>query len=292
MQVVDEPRTSSRLDAELSGLDNLELAGDAPPSLLRRAWSALWPKLAAVGLGLLLWQLVVWSHWKPEYLLPGPTTVLPDLWHRIQDGSLVSATVETLSRGVKGYLIALVIGIAMGSVMAQVKVLRVAFGSLVTGLQTMPSIAWFPLAIVLFHLSETAIIFVVVVGSAPSIANGLLTGVDNIPPLMLRAGRVLGASRWQTYRRIILPASLPSFIGGMKQGWAFSWRSLLAGELLVQIGGQTSLGRALDIERNLLDMSGLLAIMLAVLIVGSVIDAAVFGTMERAIRRRWGLLAS
>jgi NitT/TauT family transport system permease protein len=132
--------------------------------------------------------------------------------------------------------------------------------------------------------------FVVVIGSAPSIANGLLTGIDNIPPLLLRAGRVLGASRWQSFRHIVLPASLPSFIGGMKQGWAFSWRSLLAGELLVQIGGKTSLGNQLDIARTNADATGLMATMVAILIVGIAVDALFFGAAERSIRRRWGLI--
>jgi NitT/TauT family transport system permease protein len=128
-----------------------------------------------------------------------------------------------------------------------------------------------------------------VIGSAPSIANGLLTGIDNIPPLMLRAGRVLGANRLETFRFIVLPASLPSFIGGMKQGWAFSWRSLLAGELLVQIAGKPSIGRDLDIARNNSDAAGVLAMMVVIVVIGIVIDAVLFATAETAIRRRWGL---
>ena len=122
------------------------------------------------------------------------------------------------------------------------RVLRAAFGSMITGLQTMPSIAWFPLAIVLFQLSERAILFVVVLGAAPSIANGLIAGADNIPPILLRAGRVLGARGMSAFRHVILPASLPSFVGGLKQGWAFAWRSLMAGELLDVVQGKPSVG--------------------------------------------------
>ena len=117
--------------------------------------------------------------------------------------------------------------------MSRSRVLRAAVGSLITGLQTMPSIAWFPLAILLFKLTEAAIMFVVVLGAAPSIANGLISGVDHVPPIMLRAGRVLGAKGISAYRHVMLPAALPSFIAGLKQGWAFAWRSLMAGELLV-----------------------------------------------------------
>jgi len=144
----------------------------------------------------------------------------------------------------------------------------VAFGSLITGIQTMPSIAWFPLAILLFQLSERAIMFVVVIGAAPSIANGLISGSDNIPPVLLRAGRALGARGFSSYRHIVLPASLPYFVGGMKQGWAFAWRSLMAGELLVVIAGRESIGVLLQTNRNLQNADGLLAVMIAILVIG------------------------
>jgi NitT/TauT family transport system permease protein len=133
-------------------------------------------------------------------------------------------------------------------------------------------------------------LFVVVLGAAPSIANGLITGADNIPPILLRAGRVLGARGLAAYRYVVLPASLPSFVGGLKQGWAFAWRSLMAGELLVVICGRESIGFLLTQNRAVNDSSGLLAIMLVILVIGIVVDSLVFGTLERAIRRRWGLL--
>jgi len=180
--------------------------------------------------------------------------------------------------------------VVIGSLVARIKVLRVAFGSLITGIQTMPSIAWFPLAILLFQLSERAIMFVVVIGAAPSIANGLISGSDNIPPVLLRAGRALGARGFSSYRHIVLPASLPYFVGGMKQGWAFAWRSLMAGELLVVIAGRESIGVLLQTNRNLQNADGLLAVMIAILVIGILVDSLVFGTLDRAIRRRWGLL--
>jgi NitT/TauT family transport system permease protein len=160
----------------------------------------------------------------------------------------------------------------------------------VAGLQTMPSIAWFPLAILLFQLSERAILFVVVLGAAPSIANGLIAGADTIPPILLRAGRVLGARGLAAYRYVILPASLPSFVGGLKQGWAFAWRSLMAGELLVVIRGNESIGFLLAQNRAVNNSSGLLESMIVILVIGIVVDSVLFGTLERAIRRRWGLV--
>ena len=154
----------------------------------------------------------------------------------------------------------------------------------------MPSIAWFPLAILLFGLSEQAILFVVILGAAPSIANGLISGVDQIPRILLRAGRMLGARGVASYRHIVLPAALPSFVGGLKQGWAFAWRSLMAGELLVIVAGQTSIGVRLQLSRDLVDAPGLLSTMLVILLIGVVVDGFVFGSLDRSIRRRWGLL--
>ncbi len=273
-----------------AGLDALDVAEGPRPSRARHLWSLTWPKLAAVTIGLFLWQCVVWSGWKPEYLLPGPREVLGTLWEYIESGRMQEALVITMGRAVKGYLLALVIGVVLGSLVARNKVLRVAFGSLITGIQTMPSIAWFPLAILLFQLSETAIMFVVVLGAAPAIANGLIAGSDNIPPILLRAGRALGARGFSSYRHVVLPASLPYFVGGLKQGWAFAWRSLMAGELLVVIAGRESVGVLLQTNRNLQNADGLLATMIAILVIGIIVDSAVFGTLDRAIRRRWGLL--
>lgn len=279
------------VDEDLAGLDALELAGGRQgPAPLRRLWSATWPKLGATALALLVWQLVVWSGWKEEFVLPGPDRVLPRLWDGITDGSLPDGAWLTLQRAAKGFVLALVIGVVVGALVARVRLLRAAFGSLITGLQTMPSIAWFPLALLLFKRSEGAILFVIVLGAAPAIANGLIAGTDTIPPLLLRAGRVLGARGFGLYRHVVLPASLPAFVGGVKQGWAFAWRSLLAGELLVIIPGQASIGVQLDTARQFADAEALLATMLVILVIGIVVDALVFGTIERAIRRRWGLL--
>jgi NitT/TauT family transport system permease protein len=161
---------------------------------------------------------------------------------------------------------------------------------MITGLQTMPSIAWFPLAIVLFGLTEGAMMFVVILGAAPAIANGVITGVDHIPPLLLRAGRVLGARGLAAYRHVILPAALPGFVAGLKQGWAFAWRSLMAGELIVIIAKRPSLGQQLEFTRGNQDYPGLVATMLVILVIGIVIDSVFFGRIERTIRRRWGLV--
>ncbi|HEV7685848.1 MAG TPA: ABC transporter permease subunit, partial [Acidimicrobiia bacterium] len=172
---------------------------------------------------------------------------------------------------------------------ARSRILRAAVGSMITGLQTMPTIAWLPLAVLLFKLSETAIIFVVVLGAAPAIANGVISGVDHIPPVLLRAGRVLGARGVNAYRFVVIPAAFPGLVAGLKQGWAFAWRSLMAGELIVIIASKPSLGVGLSYARELSNAPLLMAYMLAIFIIGIVIDSLFFAVLERNIRRRWGL---
>jgi NitT/TauT family transport system permease protein len=273
-----------------SGLDALEHSEARPPTRAQRAWLATWPKLAAVGLVLLFWQVVVWSGWKPTYVLPGPAPVFSRLWKDLVNGDLLDATAVTLRRAFVDFAIALVIGTVLGVAVARSRVLRSAIGSMLSGLQTMPSIAWFPLAILLFQLSERAILFVVVLGAAPSIANGIVAGVDHTPPILLRAGRVLGARGFASLRHVVLPAALPSFVSGLKQGWAFAWRSLMAGELLVVIGHVQSLGTRLDFARQNADAEGLLSTMVVILAIGIVVDALVFGKLELIVRRRYGLV--
>ena len=261
-----------------------------PPrgAFARRVWLALWPKAAAVAIGLAIWQLIVWSGWRPEYVLPAPATVFERLGELIADGTVATALSTTAARAAWGFTMALVIGVVVGGFVSSSKIIRSAVGSLITGLQTMPSIAWFPLAILLFGLSERAITFVVVLGAAPSIANGLITGVDHVPPVLLRAGRMMGATGFAKFRHVVLPASMPSFVGGLKQGWAFAWRSLMAGELIVVLGA--SVGFLLQQYRNLADAAGLIAMMIVILIIGIVVDAVLFGSLDRAVRRRHGLI--
>ncbi len=281
-----------KLDDELRGLDRLDLPIRPGVDRLRSIWSGLWPKLAAVGIVLLLWQVVVWAGFRPEYVLPGPIPVLSELVKDVLGPELPRAVLITMQRAVIGFGLALVIGSLIGLAIVRSRLLRSAIASLITGLQTMPSIAWFPLAILLFGLTETAIMFVIVLGAAPSIANGLIAGVDQIPRILLRAGQVMGARGYNRYRHVILPAALPNFIGGLKQGWAFAWRSLLAGELLVIVAAQPSIGVRLQFAREFSDATGLLATMLVILIIGIVVDLVFFGTLDRRIRRRWGLLES
>ncbi|HSO70049.1 MAG TPA: ABC transporter permease [Arachnia sp.] len=283
--------TTSRSDSPAT--DPLEPIDDAPAGapVERKAlprWRRALPILLATLFFLALWQVVVWTGWKPDYLLPGPLVVLGELARLAANPEFWQALGRTLTRAVLGFALALAIGTAIGLATARSRLLRSAIGSLVTGLQTMPSVVWFPLAILLLGLGEQAIMFVVVLGAAPSIANGVLTGVDQVPPAYHKLGDVLGAHGWTLYRHIIIPAALPSYVAGLSQGWAFAWRSLMAGELLVVIPGSLALGNRLSSAQEFGDATGLMAYMIVILIVGMLADTA-FTAMSRRIRRRRGL---
>jgi NitT/TauT family transport system permease protein len=252
-----------------------------------KAWNALWPKLLAIAIVLGVWELIHVSGWK-KLIFPAPGPTLANLWDQLQTAELWHAIATTCERAVIGFGLAVVIGAVIGALVSRIPPLRAAVGSLITGLQTLPSIAWFPFAIILFGINTTAILFVIVLGAAPSIANGLIAGVDYTPPPLLRAGKMMGLSRLSLYRHLILPASLPAFVAGLRQGWAFAWRSLMAGELLVIIANQPSLGVLLSTDQDQADMQGATSIIIVILILGIVVHT-LFGLADKAIRRRWGL---
>jgi NitT/TauT family transport system permease protein len=252
-----------------------------------KAWNALWPKLLAIAIVLAVWELIHLSGWK-KLIFPAPGPTLANLWDQLHTAQLWQAIATTGERAVIGFALAVVIGGVIGALVSRIAPLRAAVGSLITGLQTLPSIAWFPFAIILFGISTTTILFVIVLGAAPSVANGLIAGVDYTPPLLLRAGKMMGLRRLSLYRHLILPASLPAFVAGLKQGWAFAWRSLVAGELLVVIANQPSLGVLLSTYQDQADMESATSIIIVILILGIIVDM-LFGVADRAIRRRWGL---
>lgn len=256
-----------------------------------RLWSNVWPKLVAIAIALGLWEVVVLSGWQPDYALPGPWPVFQRLSQDLTSSNFDLGAVVTLRRALLSYAIAVAIGSVVGLLVARVSVLRKAIGSAILGLQSMPSIAWFPLMTLMFGLNETAIFAVVILGAAPAIAGGLLSGVDHVQPLLVRVGRVMGARGFGLYRHIILPAAMPSFVGGLKQGWAFAWRSLMAGEIIGIVSHQFGLGQQIQFARDLADAEQLLAIMIVIFVIGVVVDSG-FGALDRVIRRRWGLLGA
>ena len=258
------------------------------PHGARRVWSWLWPKLAALALFIAAWQLVVWSGWRPDYVLPGPLPVFQRLYEDLSQADFYSGVAVTLRRALVGYAIAIAIGSVIGVLVARAPIVRKAVGHAILGLQSMPSIAWLPLAILLFQQSEGAVLLVVILGAAPAVATGLLSGVDHVQPLLVRVGRVMGARGLQLYRYVILPAALPGYVGGLKQGWAFAWRSLMAAEIINIIANQPSIGQQLQFAHDFADAQQLLALMIVIFFIGVTVDLG-FGFADRAIRRRRGL---
>ena len=278
--------------AALTGLDNLEDvprgAGHSAGEIGGRVWRALWPKVLAVAIVLGVWELVYLLNVKPHDILPGPGQVFPDLWHQLSHGQLWQAIGTTMRRAIIGFALALVIGSAVGLVVARVPPVRAAVGSMITGLQTIPSVVWIPFAIILFGNNTPAILFMVIITAAPSIANGLIAGVDFTPPMLLRAGKSMGLRRFALYRDLIMPAALPPFVAGLKQGWAFAWHGLFAGELLVIVANSPSLGVLLSSDQDQTDMAGVISIMIVILVLGIVVDM-LFNVLNESIRRRRGL---
>ena len=204
----------------------------------------------------------------------------------VADGRLGAAVLRSLSRLAQGYLVSAVVGIALGMSIARVRWLRSTLRPLVLGLQALPSICWLPLAVLWFGLSEKAIVFVVVMGSLLSIAISTEDGVASIDPLLLRASGVLGVRGLRFYAGVLVPGALPGIVTGLKLGWSFAWRALMAGELLFVAGG---LGQLLQQGRELLDVPQVMAVMLAIVAVGAIVDQVVFRLFEVRVRRRWGL---
>ena len=234
---------------------------------------------------LVVWELVSRSGIWPDYLFPGPIAVSQSLVSGLRKGLYEQGMWVSFQRIVLGYGISVVIGVALGALIARNKILEDTVGSLVIGLQALPSVCWLPLAILWFGLNERAVGFVVIMGSLFSIVLGVRDGIKNTPPIFVKAARNLGASGFALYAQVILPAALPSIVGGLKQGWAFAWRSLMAAELLYYT---LSLGNLLQTGRDLNDAAAVMAVMVLIVALGVAVNQLVFAPAERRIGERWG----
>ncbi len=228
-------------------------------------------------------------EWWSSYLFPGPSEILKTLGADLRDGTLPIAVKISLTRIGLGFVTAMLLGSITGILMGALPVVHRAVSPLALGLQTLPSICWLPLAVIWFGLSERAILFVTVMGALLAVSIAVSDGIRNIPPLYLRAASMMGARGPRLYAEVLLPAALPAIISGAKQGWAFAWRSLMAGELLSVSTGSLGLGQTLMRGRDLNDMSQVLAVMLVLVLIGVVADRLVFSRLERIVRQRWGL---
>ena len=234
-----------------------------------------------------IWQGVAALRIWPPYLFPSPSGVFDSLVLGFQDNSFTIGILASMKRVLIGYFISVAGGLLIGLAIGGVKVLDETVGTVVLGFQALPSICWLPIALLWFGLSESAIILVVVLGSLFAVTIGVDTGVKNVPPIYLRAARTMGAHGFDLYTKVIIPAAMPSIISGLKQGWSFAWRALMAGELLyVSIG----LGHLLTMGRELNDISQIIAVMIIIIVIGITVDRLVFTKLENRVRERWGLL--
>lgn len=235
---------------------------------------------------LFLWQAVIMLRVWPGYLFPSPASVMQAIIDGFMDNSLLIGIAVSFKRLLTGFFIAILCGGFLGVMLSVFKTLDETVGGLVLGLQTLPSICWFPLALVWFGLSDWAIIFVVIAGSLFSITMATSSALKHISPLYISAGRNMGARGIGLLWRVVIPASFPSLVMGLRQSWSFAWRSLMAGELLFNCLG---LGYLLNMGRELNDMSRVVAVMFVIMIISIFVDRLLFGKIESRIKQRYGL---
>jgi NitT/TauT family transport system permease protein len=244
----------------------------------------------AFYLGLLaLWQLIFELKIWPPYLFPSPQSVLESLQMGFSDRTFLIGMGISMRRIALGYGLSVLLGIVIGFLIAASEFLEATLGGLVLSLQSLPSLCWLPLAVLWFGLTEKAILFVVVMGSLLAVTINTQIGVRHVPRIYLLAGRNLGAHGFRLFVHVLLPASLPHLVAGLKQGWAFAWRSLISGEMLfVSLG----LGHLLMMGRDLNDMSQVVAVMALIMAIGHLVDRLVFEKLENRIRQKWGLVGT
>jgi NitT/TauT family transport system permease protein len=235
-----------------------------------------------IGIWFLLAKLKIW----PPYVFPDPKGVVENMWAGFADHSFWIAIAVSMKRMLEGYAISVVLGMILGFGVASSKFLEETMGGLLVSLQSLPSICWLPLAVLWFGLTEKAILFVVVMGSLLSVTIAMEDGRKQMPKIFGMAGRNLGARGFKLFWYVLLPASLPYIVSGLKQGWAFAWRSLISGEMIfVSLG----LGQLLMMGRDLNDMSQVIAVMILIIGIGYIVDGLVFKTIERRLQHKWGL---
>jgi NitT/TauT family transport system permease protein len=275
-----------------AGLDALETAATGRAPFRKTFVNKVLPPVTAIAVVLVVWQgLISFKIVDDPSKLPSPA----DVWHVLRqswlEGTLLDYIWTSVSRGLLGFCLALLIGTPLGLLVARVKFVRAAIGPILSGLQSLPSVAWVPPAVIWLGLNNSMMYAVILLGAVPSIANGLVSGVDQVPPLFLRAGRTMGATGLKGTWHITLPAALPGYVAGMKQGWAFSWRSLMAAEIIASFPDLgVGLGQLLENARTASDMAMVFEAILLILFVGIAIDLIVFSPLERWVLRSRGLL--
>jgi len=242
--------------------------------------------LIFVWQGIYYLGVTVFGIWKP-YAFPNPLGVFNSLVSLINQNALFNAIFYSLKRALIGYFLAVLIGIIPGILMTKFKPVARTLSPLLLGVQTLPSICWVPFAILWFGLKESAIIFVIIMGSTLSIAISVDMAIRNVNPIYIKAAKTMGAKGLNLYSKVILPAGLPALVSGLKQGWSFAWRSLMAGEVM---SASIGLGQALTMGRDLADINRVMLIIIIIIVIGVIIEKLIFGTLENKISKRLGFI--
>jgi len=283
-------KESRDLETFSAGLDALESSKRQKTNWTKRVLTTLAP-LLAIAVIIVVWEIFYKAKVVEDWILPGPGQVFASLKDQYQQGLLLESAFNSLRKGAEGFAISLVLATVIGLVLGTNKVLRIIFRPILTGLQQLPSVAWVPASIIWFGLSDQTLFAVVLLGAVPSIANGLISGIDQIPPIYLKAGKVLGAKGFSKIWHILIPAAWPGFLQGLEQGWAFAWRSLMAAELIAvspELG--PGLGQLLDTGRQLGDMALVLGAILTIMVTGVLIERLVFTPVLTITLRNRGLI--
>ena len=252
---------------------------------MRRWTSELGPPLLGIAVLIGVWAVVAAAT--DTTSLPGPAEVWTALREGITDGVFVEATVKTLIRLAFSFAAALVIGTALGLILSASELARRSVRPLVVALQITPFVAWVPLAVIWFGVTERAVVFVAIAGAFPAVTLATLQAIRQVPPLYVRAGRTLGANGWDLQRSVVFPAALPGYMSGVQQAWGFAWKALMAGELIVQASGASGLGHLLDRSNG---VASILAIVAVIAVIGVAVEYLIVGAIDRRIRARRGLL--
>ncbi|MBN0046912.1 ABC transporter permease [Streptomyces actuosus] len=291
-ETTDTPADTDGLGGLEAGLDALETSEARRPPFRRTLIDKILPPIVAVAVVLVVWQgLISLRIVDDPARLPSPADVAGEFRDAWLQGTLLGFVWTSISRGLLGFLFALAIGTPLGLLVARVKFVRAAIGPILSGLQSLPSVAWVPPAVIWLGLNNSMMYAVILLGAVPSVANGLVSGIDQVPPLFLRAGRTMGATGVRGAWHIVMPAALPGYLGGLKQGWAFSWRSLMAAEIIASspdLG--IGLGALLENGRNASSMAMVFEAIVLILFVGIAIDLLIFSPLERWVLRSRGLL--
>lgn len=234
---------------------------------------------------IVLWQIVFWlgtecfKWWKP-YAFPNPKGVAEVFVRLFMNTTLLRAAGKSILRALTGFAISAILGIIAGVLLHSVKKIRKYIGPLIMGMQTLPTVCWVPFAILWFGLSEQAIIFVVIMGSTCGIALSVESGIENINPLYIKAARTMGAKGLTLFKEVVIPASLPEVITGLRHGWSFAWRALMSGEVMASTIG---LGHTLVLGRDLADINQVMLVMIIIIVIGILVDKCIFKQIEKRV---------